>query len=192
MRLPLLAAIFAAFVSTTAPPSIAQAKDVVHSVSIDSSYSRRSVSRATRNGALVELYGARRGYALEAVENLSLPGWYADRPFIAIAFDPQDRKIDRIVLAFGDRAASFSGICKGQPWGRRWPRPTGAPTVVTAAFCDGFQAESHAVLESDSLDDPRSKAFHRAMTRLLKKILPRRNRNSAFGDDDCIKILRGC
>ncbi|MCI4666003.1 MAG: hypothetical protein MRY74_14910 [Neomegalonema sp.] len=170
MRIRSLAA--AALIALSAP---AAAENVIRAVEIETPYSRLSVSRATAHGALIEIYGAPEGGEEEMAAHLSLPGWFADKPFRVIEFDPEDDRIDRIVLVFGPAPAG-DRICHGDP--RRIPSfGTRAPTTATVAFCDGFEVESRATLFSSDLAYPGSPRFKRAMGLLFAKALPRRNPN---------------
>lgn len=168
------AAMAGALCLTAGAPSLAQ--DMVFNVHIDSSYSRLSVSRATEDGALVEIYGAPEDQIDAILDALRMPARFGDEEFIRIEHDPYDDRIDRIVIVFGPAPSGRDEICLGSYFDMGaltddyW-----APEGATAAFCDGFEAESIGTLRSDSLGDPTSEGFERAMALLLREIMPRRN-----------------
>lgn len=178
-----LAALLTAFAAPAA------AREIIRNVSIETQYSRSSVSRATEEGALVEIYGAPEDLIFDIAESLRLPGWFQRREFVPIYFDPDDDQVDRLVVVFGP-APNFDRICQGRP--RRPPidPEDWRPETVTAAFCDGFEVESRALMVSPDLGDPGSPAFRRAFQRLMAKTLPRRNPNRDHGR--CRSRLRPC
>ncbi len=190
-RLSRTAALVAALAGLSlgaATPSAAQ--DVVYNVSIDTTYSRLSVSRATEDGALVEIYGAPEDLLPSILDALRLPARYGDEEFILIERDPTDDRIDRLVIVFGPAPRDDDAMCLGAPFELTSPDDYWRPRTATAAFCDGLDAESIGTLSSSSLSDPESRGFERAMALLLGEILPRRNPN--LDADDCRRLLSLC
>lgn len=143
-------------------------------------YSPLGFSAFAAAGPLVEVRGAPPdGAGAEAVAAaLRLPGRFPHVPFRAVAPGAAPTS-QRIVLAFGLRAADPARMCAGEVEG-------GAQTdglSVAAAFCVGSRPASSAVLAHErplGVGDP---AFTDAMRRLFAQLAP--SRDPQQDRDDC-------
>lgn len=144
---------------------------------IATTYRMGTVSRASAEGAPVEIYGVRGGEAGAIAQSMRLPGWFSQRNFVLARRGSHGRS--RFVMVFGASAPS-PAICSNPAAVPQ--RAGGAPQSVLGAFCTGSRADTYAVLRSDALGSPGTRAFEQAMGQLLLVMLPRRNPN--IGDRD--------
>ena len=162
----------AAAFALSACVATATSGETIHSEDIYLRYNLLDASQFAAAGGRIEVYGAPQNGASaeEVAAALRLPAYLTPRDATAVA---QGAEGYRVALVFAPQAGiSGASVCKGKAKGGQ----AGSTTKVLAAFCRGEKTIlSEARLEASGAFVPGAPAFQKGMSRLLKKVLPRKS-----------------
>lgn len=167
-----MTALAAATVALFAIPANAFWGDRVYSIDIDEAYEPIYVSSFAATGAPTAIYGTTSdGASAEAMAAaMRLPAFFSPRQ---ISAGPTgERSGPHLVLVFNPSGATDKKACRGEVRG-------GAPgpdMKVLGVFCSSFNRPvSSAILETDGAPAANNPAFAKAMSQLLRRIVPPSN-----------------